>query len=156
MPKLLERCANSEKGTITGFYTVLVEGDDLDEPVADNAEGFLDGHIILDRKLAESNHYPAINILKSISRLANKITDADTRKAAGYLRNKMAVYTEAEDLINVGAYAKGSNPEIDEAINKLPEIKKFLIQDVEEKTDINETLKKAMAIAGLFGGNTGI
>ncbi len=149
MPKLLERCANSDKGTITGFYTVLVEGDDLDEPVADNAEGFLDGHIILDRKLAESNHYPAINILKSISRLANKITSADVRNAAGYIRNKMAVYTEAEDLINVGAYARGSNPEIDEAIAKLPEIKKFLIQDIEERTEIEETLMQAAGIAGI-------
>ena len=147
MPKLLERCANSDKGTITGFYTVLVEGDDLDEPVADNAEGFLDGHIILDRKLAESNHYPAINILKSISRLANKISSPETRKAAGYIRNKMAVYTEAEDLINVGAYAKGSNPEIDEAIKKLPEIKEFLVQDIEEKSDIDETLNQAALIA---------
>lgn len=149
MPKLLERCANSEKGTLTGFYTVLVEGDDLDEPVADNAEGFLDGHIILDRKLAEANHYPAINILKSISRLANKITSENAKKAAGFIRNKMAVYTEAEDLINVGAYAKGSNPEIDMAIKKLPEIKKFLIQDIDEKAEFEETMKRAEVISGI-------
>jgi len=149
MPKLLERCANSEKGTLTGFYTVLVEGDDLDEPVADNAEGFLDGHIILDRKLAEANHYPAINILKSISRLANKITSENAKKAAGFIRNKMAVYTEAEDLINVGAYAKGSNPEIDMAIKKLPEIKKFLVQDIDEKAEFEETMKKAEVISGI-------
>ena len=147
MPKLLERCANSETGTLTGFYTVLVEGDDLDEPVADNAEGFLDGHIILDRKLAESNHYPAINILKSISRLANKITSKNIRDIAGYIRNKTAVYTDAEDLINVGAYVTGSNPEIDTAIKKLPEIKKFLIQDVEEKSNLEETSLWAAGIA---------
>ncbi len=149
MPKLLERCANSDKGTITGFYTVLVEGDDLDEPVADNAEGFLDGHIILDRKLAEANHYPAINILKSISRLANKISTPEARKVAGFIRNKMAVYTEAEDLINVGAYARGTNPEIDEAIKKLPEIKKFLIQDIDEKSGFEDTIRLAAEIAGM-------
>jgi flagellum-specific ATP synthase len=147
MPKLLERCANSETGTLTGFYTVLVEGDDLDEPVADNAEGFLDGHIILDRKFAESNHYPAINILKSISRLANKITSKKMRDIAGYIRNKTAVYTDAEDLINVGAYVTGSNPEIDIAIKKLPEIKKFLIQDIDEKSNLEETSAWAAEIA---------
>ena len=149
MPRLLERCANSETGTMTGFYTVLVEGDDLDEPVADNAEGFLDGHIILDRKLAESNHYPAINVLKSISRLANKITTKSVRNIAGYIKNKLAVYGEAEDLINVGAYVKGSNKEIDSAIAKLPEIKQFLVQDINEKSTMESTLEWASGITGI-------
>lgn len=149
MPKLLERCANSMSGTLTGFYTVLVEGDDLEEPVADNAEGFLDGHIILNRKMAESNHYPAIDVLKSISRIAGKILPEKISGSAGYIRNRLAVYAEAEDLINVGAYVRGSNPEIDESIKKLPEIKKFLIQKIEEKSGLDESFSAAARIAGV-------
>ena len=151
MPKLLERCANSSKGTMTGFYTVLVEGDDLDEPVADNAEGFLDGHIILSRKMAEANHYPAIDVLKSISRIAGKILPEDIRTSAGYIKNRMAVYNEAEDLINVGAYVKGSNPDIDESIKKLPDIRKFLIQPVEEKATLEESFSALTKITGIKG-----
>ncbi len=149
MPRLLERCANSSSGTLTGFYTVLVEGDDLDEPVADNAEGFLDGHIILDRKLAESNHYPAINVLKSISRIAVKIVPEEIAAAAGYVKNRMAVYSEAEDLINVGAYVRGSNPDIDESVRKQPEIKKFLIQRIEEKYSVGQSFTEIKKIAGV-------
>ena len=149
MPRLLERCANSASGTLTGFYTVLVEGDDLDEPVADNAEGFLDGHIILSRKMAESNHYPAIDVLKSISRIAGKILPDNIKKSAGYIKNRMAVYSEAEDLINVGAYVKGSNPDIDEAVKKQPEIKKFLIQGIEEKCSLEESFIAVSRIAGM-------
>ncbi|MDX9801057.1 MAG: FliI/YscN family ATPase [Spirochaetia bacterium] len=151
MPKLLERCANSSKGTLTGFYTVLVEGDDLDEPVADNAEGFLDGHIILSRKMAEANHYPAIDILKSISRIADKILPADIKASAGYIKNRMAVYNEAEDLINVGAYVKGSNPDIDESIKKLPAIKEFLNQPVEEKSTLEKSFTALTEISGIKG-----
>ncbi len=149
MPKLLERCANSLNGTMTGFYTVLVEGDDLDEPVSDNAEGFLDGHIILSKKMAESNHYPAIDILKSISRIADKILPKKIKESAGYVRSKIAVYSEAEDLINVGAYVKGSNPEIDEAIKKQPEIKKFLAQKIDETSEIEESFVGIAKISGI-------
>jgi len=151
MPKLLERCANSAKGTMTGFYTVLVEGDDLDEPVADNAEGFLDGHIILSRKMAEANHYPAIDVLKSISRIAGKILPEDIKTSAGYIKNRMAVFNEAEDLINVGAYVKGSNPDIDESIKKLPDIRKFLIQPVEEKAALEDSFSALTKITGIKG-----
>ncbi|MCL2295239.1 MAG: FliI/YscN family ATPase [Spirochaetes bacterium] len=149
MPKLLERCANSTNGTLTGFYTVLVEGDDLDEPVSDNAEGFLDGHIILSKKIAEANHYPAIDVLKSISRISNRILPKEIKESAGYLRNKVAVFSEAEDIINVGAYVKGSNPEIDEAIKKQPEIKKFLAQKIDEASALEESFMEITKIAGI-------
>lgn len=149
MPKLLERCTNSAKGTLTGIYTVLVEGDDLDEPVSDNAEGFLDGHIILSKKLAEANHYPAIDILKSISRVARRIVPEEITKSAGYLKGRMAIYSDAEDLINVGAYVKGSNSEIDEAVKKYPEIKKFLAQGLTEKSSLKESYSAVRKIAGI-------
>lgn len=149
MPKLLERCSNSLTGTMTGFYTVLVEGDDLDEPVSDNAEGFLDGHIILNKKLAELNHYPAIDALKSISRISEKILPEKIKKSAGYVRNKIAVYSDAEDLINVGAYVKGSNPEIDEAIKKQPEIKKFMAQKINETSTLEESFAGISKISGI-------
>ena len=149
MPKLLERCANSLIGTLTGFYTVLVEGDDLDEPVSDNAEGFLDGHIILSKKLAESNHYPAIDILKSISRIADKILPEKIKEAAGYIKNKISVFSDSEDIINVGAYVKGSNPEIDEAVKKQPEIKKFLAQRIDETATIEESFSGIAKISGI-------
>ena len=110
LPKLLERCGTSEKGTITGFYTILVDGDDMDEPVSDAVRGILDGHIILSRKLANSYHYPAIDVLASLSRLGNRVSTVDERKAQARIRKLLSIYTDAEDLINVGAYVKGSNP----------------------------------------------
>ena len=149
MPKLLERCGTSDKGTITGFYTILVDGDDLDEPVSDAVRGILDGHIVLSRRLAESNHYPAIDILGSISRLAPVVTGPVTRKAAGLIRRHIAVYNENEDLINVGAYHQGTNPAIDEAIAKKEAIDKFLIQDIEERSTIVETCQVMGEIAGV-------
>ncbi len=147
LPKLLERCGTSEYGTITGFYTILVDGDDMDEPVSDNVRGILDGHLVLSRKLASQYHYPAIDVLNSISRLAIKVCGKHIRDAAGYLRKLMAVYSEAEDLINVGAYVKGTNPDIDEAIDKMAVIKAFLIQGVEEKAAIEDTLSAMGEIA---------
>jgi flagellum-specific ATP synthase len=147
MPKLLERCGASEKGTITGFYTILVDGDDLDEPVSDTVRGILDGHIVLSRNLAGRNHYPAIDVLASISRLMPKVTGPVTRKAAAYIRRLMADYAAAEDLINVGAYTPGSNPAIDDAIAKRQMIEDFLNQDVEEKSTIAETLTRLGEIA---------
>ncbi len=149
LPKLLERSGASETGTVTGFYTILVEGDDMDEPIADNVRGILDGHIVLERKLAEKNHYPAIDVLKSISRLAVSVTGDATKKAAGFIKRMLAVYSEAEDLINVGAYAKGSNEEIDRAIDKLPEINAFLIQGVGEKSTVRDAIVQAGEIAGI-------
>jgi flagellum-specific ATP synthase len=149
MPKLLERCGASDKGTITGFYTILVDGDDLDEPVSDTVRGILDGHVVLSRRLAEAFHYPAVDVLGSISRLAPAVTGPATQKAAGYIRRLMAVYNEAEDLINVGAYHQGTNPAIDEAIAKKAAIDSFLIQGVEEKSSIVETLQVMGEIAGI-------
>jgi flagellum-specific ATP synthase len=149
LPKLLERCGTSEKGTITGFYTILVEGDDMDEPVSDNVRGILDGHLILSRKLAQSYHYPAIDVLQSLSRLGNKITMPEEQDAMGRIRRLLASYTDAEDLINVGAYAEGSNKDIDEAIEKIERIRSFLRQRIEEKADITETLTMAAEISGV-------
>jgi flagellum-specific ATP synthase len=150
MPKLLERCGTSDRGTITGFYTILVDGDDMDEPVADTVRGILDGHIILSRSLAERYHYPAIDVLASISRLAPVISGPVTNKAAGYIRRLMAVYAEAEDLINVGAYHGGSNPAIDEAIAKREAIEALLVQGVEERSSLAETLSVMAEISGIL------
>ncbi|GAB6392571.1 MAG: flagellar protein export ATPase FliI [Treponematales bacterium] len=149
MPKLLERCGASERGAITGFYTVLVEGDDLDEPVADIARGILDGHIVLDRRLAQAYHYPAIDVLKSVSRLADKVSGPATVQAAGRVRRLMAAYSGAEDLINVGAYKEGSSPAIDEAIAKREAIEQFLIQSADEKSPLPETLRLLADISGV-------
>jgi flagellum-specific ATP synthase len=149
MPKLLERCGSSPRGTITGFYTVLVEGDDMDEPVADTVRGILDGHIVLSRSLAQAYHYPAIDVLQSISRKAPQVSGRESSRAAGIIRRHMAIYTEAEDLINVGAYHAGSNPDIDAAIGKHPAIREFLMQDVGERCPLSDTLQKLGEIAGI-------
>lgn len=147
MPKLLERCGTSEKGTITGFYTILVDGDDLDEPVSDTVRGILDGHIVLSRSLAQAYHYPAIDVLASISRLAPAVSGPITSKSVGAIRRLMAVYAENEDLINVGAYHAGSNPVIDEAIARHEDIERFLVQEVDECTSVRETLARMAAIS---------
>ncbi|MCL2809383.1 MAG: FliI/YscN family ATPase [Treponema sp.] len=149
MPKLLERSGTSDKGSITGFYTVLVDGDDMDEPVADTVRGILDGHIVLSRDLAQAYHYPAIDVLQSISRLAPSITGNASKRAAGIIRKNMAAYAKAEDLINVGAYHHGSNPDIDEAIRMHNPIEQFLIQDVEEPSSFKATLEGLSAITGV-------
>ena len=149
MPKLLERCGTSPTGTITGFYTILVDGDDLDEPVSDTVRGILDGHVILSRDLAQRYHYPAIDVLASISRLAKEVTGPKTKEAVGIIRRLMADYANAEDLINVGAYKIGTNPKIDEAISKRDDIEKFLNQPVDEKTSIDKTLREMGEIAGI-------
>ncbi len=149
LPKLLERAGTSAKGTITGLYTILVDGDDMDDPIADTVRGILDGHVVLARRLADQAHYPAVDVLRSVSRLATKITSPQAREAFSIIRRYMAVYAEAEDLINAGAYVPGSNPEVDVAIQKHREIRSFLIQKVEEKAPYLETLEKAAAIAGL-------
>ncbi len=147
MPKLLERAGCAEKGSITGLYTVLVDGEDFNEPITDTARSILDGHIMLTRKLANKNHYPAIDVLQSISRCMSMIASKEHKEAAGKLKNIMATYNEAEDLINIGAYKKGSNLNIDNAINKIDAVNGFLLQSTEDKFDFEETLEQ---LQGLF------
>lgn len=139
LPRLLERSGTARKGSITALYTVLVEGDDMNEPVADAVRGILDGHITLSRALAHENHYPAIDILASVSRLMIDLVSEEHREAAARFRELLAVYKTNEDLINIGAYAAGSNPRIDQAIRVYPVFKDFLCQKVDEKTTFDET-----------------
>ncbi|MBQ1682229.1 MULTISPECIES: flagellar protein export ATPase FliI [Agathobacter] len=141
MPKLLERAGTSDKGSITGLYTVLVDGDDFNEPITDTARGILDGHIMLDRRLGQKNHYPAIDILQSISRVMSAIATKEHKALAGKLKNVMATYNEAEDLINIGAYKSGSNPEIDYAIKKIRAVNEFLCQGTDEKFNFDEEIQ---------------
>ena len=148
MPKLLERAGRAAIGSITGLYTVLVDGDDFNEPITDTARSILDGHIMLDRKLGHKNHYPAIDILQSISRCMSQIAQRDHKQAASKLKTVLATYNEAEDLINIGAYKSGSNPSIDYAISKINEVNAFLCQDVEEKFDFENSVNM---LKGLFG-----
>lgn len=145
LPKLLERPGKTQRGSITGLYTVLVDNDDMNEPIADAVRSILDGHIVLSRRLAHKNHYPAIDVLESISRVMPKIVSNEQRAIAMKARELLATYREAEDLINIGAYVKGSNPKIDESIRKHPDLESFLIQDLHESDfdhDIWTTLKK--------------
>lgn len=151
LPKLLERAGKDDHGSITGLYTVLVDGDDFNEPITDTARGILDGHIVLSRKLAHKNHYPAIDIMASISRVMSSIVDKAHKKAAGQLKNALATYQEAEDLINIGAYKSGSNPEIDYAIEKIKDINGFLLQQTDEKFGLEEEI--AM-LEGIFEEKT--
>lgn len=142
MPKLLERAGNGATGSITGLYTVLVDGDDFNEPIADTARGILDGHIILSRSLAHKNHYPAIDILQSISRVMSSIADKEHKKAAGQMKMVMATYRDAEDLINIGAYKAGSSKTIDYAISKIEAVNSFLCQETDEKVTLEDTLEQ--------------
>ena len=141
MPKLLERAGRFERGSITAIYTVLVEGDDVTEPISDTVRSILDGHIVLSRDIAMKNHFPAIDILGSISRLMNDIVDAKHLKLAGDMRNLISTYTTNADLINIGAYKKGSDLKIDEAINKINKINAFLQQEIMENFDYGKTVK---------------
>ncbi len=151
LPKLLERAGNVKEGSITGLYTILVEGDDMNEPIADAARGILDGHIVLSRKIATQNHFPAIDVLESISRLMPALTDDSHRNLASQLRHDLALYNNNQDLINIGAYEKGSNAQIDAAIKNHDPIIKFLQQDVNETFTMQETLSQ---LATIFGGGT--
>ena len=146
MPKLLERAGNSEHGSITGLYTVLVDGDDFNEPITDTARSILDGHIMLSRKLGHKNHYPAIDVLQSISRCMSSIVTKEHKAAAGKLKNVLATYQDAEDLINIGAYKNGSNPDIDYAIAKIKEVNAFLVQNVDTKLNFNDEIAMLMEI----------
>lgn len=142
LPKLLERAGNSDKGSITGIYTVLVDGDDMVEPIADAVRSILDGHIVLSRKLANKSHYPAIDTLQSVSRVMPDIIDHDHYKRVMAFNEILASYREAEDLINIGAYVKGSNPQIDRAVTKINQLRSFLKQDMMEKASYTETVYK--------------
>ncbi len=144
MPKLLERAGNFPEGSITGIYTVLVEGDDTNEPIADTVRGIIDGHIILSRKIAAQNHYPAIDILESVSRLMSEIATPEHKKAAGQLRNLLSLYNSNYDLISIGAYKHGTNPALDEAIRKIDKINDFLMQAVGESFGFEQTVKLLM------------
>lgn len=141
IPKLLERSGTAARGSITALYTVLVEGDDMNEPVADTVRGTLDGHIVLSRALAHENHYPAIDILASVSRLMIDLASTEHQKAAAILRELLAVYRTNEDLINIGAYVAGSNPRVDLAIKMYPEIQKFLRQEVQDSFCLEQTVE---------------
>lgn len=140
MPMLLERAGRNEKGSITGLYTVLVDGDDFNEPITDTARSILDGHIVLNRRLAQKNHYPAIDVMASISRCMSQVASKEHKHDSGIIKNIMATYNDAEDLINIGAYKAGSNPDIDIAINKIKEVNNFLKQSVDDKVDVSTTL----------------
>lgn len=147
LPRLLERSGNSDKGSITGLYTVLVEGDDMNEPVADTVRGILDGHIVLSRQLAHRNHYPAIDILSSVSRVMPDIVSPEHLAAAGFIKNQLSIHREAQDLIHIGAYKKGSSPEIDEAIRLYPIICQFLRQSVSDPETFTTTVRKMTEMA---------
>jgi len=140
LPKVLERAGNSGSGSITGLYTVLVDGDDFNEPVSDAVRGILDGHIALSRELANSGHYPAVDVLPSVSRVMPDVASKEHLKMSIRLKTLIAAYKDARDLINIGAYHRGSNKDIDEAIEKMPEIVKFLQQDVDESVNFDNTL----------------
>ena len=147
LPKFLERAGANKFGTITGLYTVLVEGDDMNEPVADAARSILDGHIVLSRSLAHKNHYPAIDVLASISRVMSNIVSDEHKISAGKIRNLMASYAKNEDLINIGAYLKGSDPMTDKAIALKEKINSYLIQSTNDKTDFEITENELINLA---------
>lgn len=148
LPRLLERPGMSHNGSITAFFTVLVDGDDFNEPISDAVRGILDGHIILSRSLAAANHFPAVDVLGSVSRLMPDITLKEHQAMAGKLRDLLAAYKKTEDLINIGAYVSGSNPRVDEAIAVYPRIVDFLRQDLYEYTEYSQTLELLKSIAG--------
>lgn len=147
MPKILERTGTSDKGTITGLYTVLVEGDDFNEPISDTVRSILDGHIMLSRDLAHKNHYPAVDVLQSISRVMSEIATPEHKKAAGDLRNLLSVYNKNADLINIGAYVRGSDKNVDRAIRLMDDINSFLQQSINDKTNFDSTIKRLMEIS---------
>ena len=152
LPKLLERTGTNEHGSITAFYTVLVDGDDMNEPIADTVRGILDGHIVLDRTLANKGQYPAINVLKSVSRLMNHIAEPEHVKAAEKLRELYYTYNKSEDLINIGAYKRGTSKEIDQAIEYEPLITNFLKQSFQANISMEDSIEELVSL-GTGGGN---
>ncbi len=150
LPKLLERAGQSHRGSITGFYTVLVEGDDITEPISDAVRGILDGHLWLSRNLANKGHYPAISILESISRTMPDIVDEEHFSAALKVKRLITIYTEMEDMINIGAYVPGSNPEVDVAIKIYPAIEQFLRQGMKEYSNADDAQRKLIELAAMI------
>jgi FliI/YscN family ATPase len=150
LPKVLERAGNFEKGSITGFFTVLVEGDDFNEPICDAARSILDGHIILSRRLAASGHYPAIDVLNSVSRLSSQLTTPDSMASIRRVREALAVWEESRDLIELGAYVAGTNPRLDAVLKVRPEITEFLRQDISSSSSRGESLERLEKIAQLL------
>ncbi|RKY60194.1 MAG: EscN/YscN/HrcN family type III secretion system ATPase, partial [Candidatus Latescibacterota bacterium] len=146
MAKFLERAGSSSRGSITGLYTVLVEGDDLDEPISDAARSFLDGHIVLSRKLASMGHYPAIDPLYSVSRVMVDVVSPEHLKAARRAVGILATYREAEDLIQLGAYKQGSNPRVDEAIERIEDVRRYLKQDMYERAEFEESVQRLLTM----------
>jgi flagellum-specific ATP synthase len=146
LPRVLERSGNSDKGSITGIYTVLVDGDDVNEPIADAVRGILDGHIVLSRRLASMNHYPAIDVLGSVSRTMPQVTTPAHRSIAAQFRSTLAVYRENEDLVNIGAYQSGANPLLDNALRKMPKLNEFLTQSTHDLTNFDGAVQALSAI----------
>jgi FliI/YscN family ATPase len=155
LPRLVERTGNSDRGSITAIYTVLVEGDDLQEPISDTVRGLLDGHVVLTRKLANSGHYPAVDVLQSVSRLMPELADETHRLAAITLRRMLAALQEAEDLIAVGAYQRGTQPLLDAAIALRPEWTQYLRQDLLERSDLTTARQRLIELAGKIASATG-
>lgn len=149
LQRTMERAGTSDKGSITGLYTILVEGDDMNEPISDTSRGILDGHIVLSRRLASMGHYPAIDVLESVSRLKNDITNDEHKKASIKIQQLMAAYRSSEDLISVGAYQRGTNKRTDEAIEKIDQINDFLTQEIYEASNFEETVNSLKDIANL-------
>jgi FliI/YscN family ATPase len=147
LPRLLERAGTSEKGSITGLYTVLAEGDDMQDPIADTVRSILDGHVVLSRSLAQENHYPAIDVLQSVSRLFGLLSSPEHLAASGVIRDAMFAYQQARDLINIGAYVAGSNPQIDRALRLHSHIQRFLRQAPNSPTDLDESIARVWSIA---------
>ncbi len=147
LPRLLERSGQGERGAITAVYTVLVEGGDMDEPIADEVRGILDGHLVLGRALAARGHYPAIDITSSISRVMDQVVTPEHVRAAQKVRSLLAAYEEKRDLVTLGAYAAGSDPRVDQAIRALPELERLLRQDSREATPWSNTLDSLTALA---------
>lgn len=148
LPKLLERAGTAKRGSITAFYTVLVDGDDLSEPISDAVRGILDGHIVLDRKIAQKGRFPAINPLSSVSRLMHEICDEEHIRAAETFKRMLATYEDSEDLITIGAYKKGSNKELDRAINMFPQIETYLKQGINEATTFKQSRQELIKTFG--------
>ena len=142
----MERPGTSPTGTITAMYTVLVNGDDMNEPIADAVRGILDGHIVLNRKIAHRNQYPAVDVLQSVSRVMTEITTKEHRDAANKLRAVLSVYKDNEDLISIGAYQRGSNPKIDYAISKYDDVIAFLSQGIFEHSTYDDTVAKMIQL----------
>jgi FliI/YscN family ATPase len=154
LPRLLERSGQAERGSITGIYTVLVEGGDLDEPIADEVRGILDGHIVLDRGIAARAHYPAIDVPASVSRVMDAVTSAEHARSARALRALLAAYEEKRELVTLGAYVRGSDARLDQAIRALPELERFMQQGAGERAPWEATLAEVRALAERFASSS--